>query len=420
MMPGITGIDVLRRLRSSSSESDLPVIMATAREATEDVVEALRLGANDYVTKPLDFPVVLARVETQLALKRQKEEIRRLAEDLGRRNRFIQRTFGRYLSEEIVENLLDSPDGLRLGGEQRRVTILMADLRGFTSLTDTMGPEQVVRVLNAYLGTMAEVILRYQGTIDEFIGDAILAIFGAPLRRQDDARRALACAVAMQLSMEELNRRFESEGLPRIQMGVAVHTGEVVVGNIGSEKRSKYGVVGSPVNHTGRIESFTVGGQILISEATRLEAGELVQVGESLTIDAKGAREPLVVHELRGIKGEFDVFLPEREDRPVRLASPIAASYHVLEDKRVGSESYQALFTELSTWGGLMQSDRRLRPLSNLKLQFEPPEGLKLPGDVYAKVVDARGDDQELLYLRFTSVPPAVDAWLKGLAPKRP
>ena len=268
MMPDISGIEVLTRLRRQHSQSDLPVIMATARDASEDVVEALRLGANDYVTKPLDFPVVLARLETQLALKRQKDQIAQLATDLELRNRFIQNTFGRYLSEDVVKSLLESPEGLRLGGERRRVTILMSDLRGFTSLSESLGPEEVVRTLNGYLGAMADVILRHQGLIDEFIGDAVLAIFGAPEPRADDARRAVPCAVHMQLAVDALNEKNQALGLPRIEMGVALHTGEVVVGNIGSEKRAKYGVVGAPVNHAGRIESFTVGGQVLVSEAT--------------------------------------------------------------------------------------------------------------------------------------------------------
>jgi CheY-like chemotaxis protein len=190
MMPGLSGIDVLKRVREQVAESDLPVIMATARDATEDVVEALRLGANDYVTKPLDFPVVLARVETQLTLRRQKQEIRRLADNLELRNRFIRSLFGRYLSDEVVSDLLSSPGGAKLGGEQRKVTLLMSDLRGFTPLTEGLSPEQVLRLLNSYLGAMADVILSHQGTIDEFVGDAILAIFGAPLARPDDARRA--------------------------------------------------------------------------------------------------------------------------------------------------------------------------------------------------------------------------------------
>src|SRR6185295_19991863 len=162
-----------------------------------------RMGANDYVTKPLDFPVVMARTEAQLSLKRAISEISRLNDQLQRRNQFIRRTFGRYLSDEVVASLLETPEGTRLGGEKRTVSLLMSDLRGSSALAERLEPEQVVRLLNNYLGAMAEVITRFQGTIDEFIGDAILALFGAPVGREDDAERAAACAVAMQLAMAE-------------------------------------------------------------------------------------------------------------------------------------------------------------------------------------------------------------------------
>ncbi len=405
MMPGLSGIDVLKQLRERWPESDLPVVMATARDATEDVVEALRLGANDYVTKPLDFAVVLARVETQLSLRRQKQEIRRLAEDLELRNRFIQTLFGRYISDEVVADLLSSPEGPKIGGEQRRVTLLMSDLRGFTPLTEGLEPQQVLRLLNSYLGTMADVVLAHQGTVDEFVGDAILAIFGAPVARPDDAHRAVACAVAMQAALAALNRANEPASLPRLEMGIAVHTGEVIVGNIGSERRTKYGVVGSAVNHAGRIESFTVGGQVLISEATLREAGEGVRVGERLAVDAKGTREPIVVYDLRGV-GNTDV--PGAPDGLLPLAVPLNVLCHVVVGKRVQSEAFGGRLVELSVRGGSLLTPRRLRALSNLKLELRPPDGAPL--EIYAKVVHVAPDGT--VALRFTPLRPDTEAWV--------
>ena len=393
MMPDLSGIEVLTRIRRTYSQSDLPVIMATARDASEDVVEALRLGANDYVTKPLDFPVVLARLETQLAVKRQKEQIARLATDLELRNRFIQNTFGRYLSEDVVKSLLESPEGLKLGGERRKVTILMSDLRGFTSLSESLGPEEVVRTLNSYLGAMADVILRHQGLIDEFIGDAVLAIFGAPEPRPDDARRAVACAVHMQLAMDALNEKNQALGLPRIEMGVAIHTGEVVVGNIGSEQRAKYGVVGAPVNHAGRIESFTVGGQILVSEATLQQAGDGVAVGERFCIDAKGAREPLVVYDLLGVAGEGRCRCPPgpRRSCPCATELPGGVQRHGRQDGR-GRDVRGRVRGDLGVRGGVLRSARGLRALSDLKMTLKPAGRAQAP-ELYAKVVGARGKE---------------------------
>jgi adenylate cyclase len=411
MMPGQSGLDVLRTLRTSFAASDLPVVMATARGATEDMVAALKAGANDYVTKPFDFAVVFARVEAHLTLKRQKEEIGRLADSLEGRNRFIQSVFGRYLSDEVVRELLASPQGLALGGEQRKVTLLMSDLRGFMAAVEARAPHEVVRLLNSYLGAMADVILRYQGTVNEFVGDAILAIFGAPVGRPDDARRAVACALAMQLALRELNEKNAPLGLPRLEMGVAVHTGDVIVGNLGSEQRTKYGVVGSPVNHTGRIESFTVGGQVLVSEEAVRDAGPDLKVGERRVIAAKGAMEPLVVYDLRGIGGEHGLFLPEEHEPSVRLDPAFPCQFHFVEAKEVLEASFEAHLLELSARGGLMRSARRPRLLSNIKVVLSALlDGPAVAAELYAKVV-ALGQEGEYV-LRFTSVPPEVAAWI--------
>jgi adenylate cyclase len=413
MMPDVSGLEVLQIVRRTRSVSDLPIIMATAMGASEDVVKALAQGANDYVTKPLDFPVVLARVRAQLTLKRQRDQIQELAEDLEVRNRFIQNTFGRYLSDEVVAGLLESPEGLRLGGESRRVTILMSDLRGFTAVSERLGPEQVVRMLNTYLGAMADVILRYNGTIDEFIGDAILALFGAPVAREDDAQRAVACALEMQQTMEEVNCINAAEGLPHLEMGVAVHTGEVVVGNIGSQKRTKYGIVGPPVNFAGRIESYTVGGQVLVSEATLREAGPIVSVGERILIKAKGSREPLAVYDTRGIGGEFSLFLEEKQDVPTPLSAPIPIKFSILEGKRVGDDVYPGEVVAAAVTGAHIQSGVPLRPLSNLQIRLLKPDGGEVEGDLYAKVMESHEHGRSHFVVRFTSVPPTIAEYLR-------
>lgn len=241
-------------------------------------------------------------------LQQQRYELRLGARELEQRERFIRQTFGRYLSGEIVQQILEHPDGLALEGETRRVTILMNDVEGFTALCERLSPEQVVRVLNHFLGAMTDVILRYGGTIDEFIGDAILVIFGAPVMRDDDAARAIACATAMMNAMGPLNDGFRSEGLPTLRMGIGLNTGEVVVGNIGSPRRLKYGVVGSAVNLTSRIEGFTEGGQILASDATVRDAGEVLIRG-TREITPKGLSAPLRVHDVQGIRGPHAIAL---------------------------------------------------------------------------------------------------------------
>ncbi|OUL20942.1 adenylate/guanylate cyclase domain-containing protein [Nostoc sp. 106C] len=203
----------------------------------------------------------------------------------------IRKTFGRYLTNEVVANLLENPDGLKLGGERRKITILTSDLRGFTAISERLPAEEVIKIINLYLGYMADAIAQYQGTIDEFMGDGILVLFGAPTAREDDAIRAIACAVAMQLAMEPVNETMQQLGLPLLEMGIGINSGEVVVGNIGSEKRSKYGIVGGQVNLTYRIESYSLGGQILISESTFKEVGSLLRIDEQKTVQPKGVHQ---------------------------------------------------------------------------------------------------------------------------------
>ncbi|MFZ2491154.1 MAG: adenylate/guanylate cyclase domain-containing protein [Thermoanaerobaculia bacterium] len=410
MMPGINGIDVLKIVRQKHGRADLPVIMATAMDESHMIVEALELGANDYVTKPLDFPVVLARLSTQLQLKKAQD-------DLAIRNEFIRRTFGRYLSDDIVASLLETPDGLTLGGEKREVTIMMSDVRGFTSLSERLPPESVVRMLNNYLGVMAKIILRYHGTIDEFIGDAILAIFGAPDLRDDDAARCIACAIEMQLAMEQVNEFNDREGFPRLEMGIAINTGDVVVGNIGSEDRAKYGVVGSPVNLTARIESYSIGGQILAAETTVVKLGDLVKTASCIEVNAKGLAVPMKAYDIRGIAGQWGLELPERVENFVDLPEPVVVRFAVLEGKHVGDMDIPGTFKSLSMAGAVLVAEVATPPLTNLKLRVIGLSGGEIPSDLYGKVI---GVDERGAILTFTSTPPDVGGFFKAVLDKIP
>ena len=310
MMPEMDGLQTLETIRKTHSLSELPVIMATARSAGEDVVAALRRGANDYVTKPFDFSVVLARVRTQLALRAAGREIEVLAQQLEIRNAFLRRTFGRYISDEVVTSLLENDDGLDMTGERRRVSVLMVDIRGFTVLTERLNPRDIVTVLNAYLKKMSEVIEGYRGLIDEFIGDGILALFGAFEQGDDDAQRSVACAIAMQHAIRVVNDSLQARGLPAIEIGVGIATGEVVVGNIGSERRSKHTAIGSAINLAARIEGFTDGGEILISPATYDDLHSLVDVAVVRELQPKGFDGVVKARRISGIRGTYAISLP--------------------------------------------------------------------------------------------------------------
>lgn len=309
MMPTIDGIQVLASIRRSFSMTELPVIMVTALDDSKDIAEALNLGANDYITKPIDRVVLLARVQTQIALTDAYKQISTLAEDVSKRNKFLLKMLGRYVTDEVTENILHSPTASELGGKLQKVTILFADLRSFTQISDHMSPDRVAAMLNNFFDEMIEVIRKYRGTIDKIIGDGILATFGATRERDSDAERALACAVEMQLAMEKVNARNSIDGLPVIEMGIGINTGEVMVGNIGSEKYTSFSVTGKHVNLAARIESFAGGNEILVSKSTLENSTEEVWVENEHEIHPKGIEHPVIVYRLSGVGGKYQVSL---------------------------------------------------------------------------------------------------------------
>jgi adenylate cyclase len=298
IMPGMDGSEVLKHIKENSAWRAIPVIVISGRQDMDGIISCIEAGADDYLFKPFNQVLLQARITAGLERKRWHDREEQYREQLERNEQFIRATFGRYVSDEVVANLLEKPEGLKLGGDLREVTILMSDIRAFSTICERLPPDQVMKMLNNYLGTMSEIIMDHQGTIDEFIGDAILAIFGAPTSRPDDAQRAVRCALDMQQAMNDLNRDNREAGLPEISMGIGINTGAVIAGNIGSEKRSKYGVVGHQVNLTARIESQTAGGEVLISETTRDKLNQAFTLGEQKQVRVKGINEPVSIYQV--------------------------------------------------------------------------------------------------------------------------
>jgi adenylate cyclase len=407
---------------------DIPVIMISALEEMDSVVRCIELGAEDYLPKPFNPVLLKARIGACLEKKRLRDleiEHQRRLEELNTalevRNRFIRATFGRYLSDEVVDTILETPEGLKLGGEQREVTVMMADLRGFTSIGETLPPEDVVTIINIFLETMTEIILKYQGTIDEFIGDAILAVFGAPIVRKDDAKRAVACALEMQLAMPEVNKRLGWEGKTDIAMGIGINTGRAVVGNVGSKKRTKYGVVGRTVNTTSRIESFTVGGQILISESTLKACGPIARIDDRMEVMAKGVKEPIKVYEIGGIEGEFGLFLPQKgEIQLTELGQPISVRYTLLTGKHFSEGIHQGVVTKLAPSAAEIQTAVMVDRLTNLKLWLLDYDDTQMTDELYAKVTETVPSSPPRFTVRFTSIPQEAGSVFQRLLKQSP
>jgi adenylate cyclase len=419
MMPDIDGFETCRRIKNNEAWRDIPIIFLTTKAETIDIVNGFEVGALDYVAKPFNAYELLARVNTHLTVDQLRRSLAGKNAELARAHELVRHAFGRYVSEEVAESLLRAPEGLELGGEERETTILMSDLRGFTAMAARLTPHEVIEVLNLYLEAMVDVIGRYQGTIDEIIGDAILVIFGAPVSCDDHADKAVACGLAMQLAMRDVNQRLVAKGASELEMGIGVHTGRVIVGNIGSLRRTKYAAVGSNVNLAGRIESFTVGGQLLISEDTRGKVNAPLRIDKQFQVEPKGAASSVLLFEIGAIGGPFDLSLPSRS-KPLRpLAPPLPVRFTVLEEKVAGRTVHEGHLSEVSDLEASVQSPLALAVLSNLKIIVsETPQG-NPSGDIYGKVLESVVDTPGRARIWFTSISPELKTWLRAPSESR-
>ena len=327
----------------------------------------------------------------------------------------LKKMFGRYLSTEVMNSVIENPSALELGGERRKVTIMMTDLRGFTSLSERLEPEQVVQILNTYFEIMVDVLLRYNATINEIIGDALLVIFGAPQEMPDRAQRAIACAIEMQNAMVKVNEHNRAQGLPEIEMGIGLNEAEVIVGNIGSSKRIKYGVVGSGVNMTSRIESYSVGGQILVSESVRKEAGEIMRIDSQREVIPKGSEAPLKIYEIGGIGSPYNLALKEKDPELVTLAQEIPFRYTSVGGKDVGKDQLKGSIRRLSRKSVEVETENPLGLLSNIMMNLVDVTEELASKDFYGKVIECISGNEKRYIVRFTSAPPEVAAYFQAL-----
>ncbi len=412
MMPELDGFETCQRIKGTEAWRDIPIIFLTAKTETTDLVKGFEMGAVDYVGKPFNAHELLARVNTHLTVDQLRRSLAGKNAELARAHALVRRAFGRYVSEEVAESLLRAPEGLELGGEEREATILMSDLRGFTAMAERMPPREVIEILNLYLETMVDVIGRYEGTIDEIIGDAILVIFGAPVASADHAAKAVACGLAMQLAMTDVNERLIAKGGAALEMGIGIHTGRVIVGNIGSLRRTKYAAVGSNVNLAGRVESFTTGGQLLITEDTRDRIASPMRIDGQFQVEPKGAARSLQLFEIGGIGEPFGLSLPSRSVPLRPLAEPLAVHFTVLEEKFVGRTVYDGHLIAVSEFEARLRSSLELAVLSNLKITVAASPQGNPAGEIYGKVLDCTAGTPGEARIRFTSATPELKTWV--------
>src|SRR5437764_171724 len=238
--------------------------------------------------KPDDLELISAvAAQTAIAVENVRAHERLAKEEVARAN------YSRFLPEYVVKQLLEHPDSFKLGGVTQTITVLFADIRGFTRISEHALPEQIVQLLNRYFSAMTDIIFAHGGTLDKYLGDGLMALFGAPTVTPKDAANAMRAAVAMQRRMLSINDELRAEGFPEIGIGIGLHTGEVIVGYIGSERRSEYTAIGDAVNTSSRLESNAKAGEILVSEVTAQAARSRYQLAPREPITVKNREQPV-------------------------------------------------------------------------------------------------------------------------------
>jgi adenylate cyclase len=282
VMPGeIDGFGVARALRARAESRPIPIIMLTVLRELDDKIKGLEVGADDFVSKPFNSVELLARVRSLLRIKQ-------LHDELQIRNALLERLLTRYVSQDVArEILLDPEQDLRLDGQSCEVSVLFANIRGFTRFSEQLEPPQVTKALNYIFHHLAAIIFEHHGTLDKYLGDAIMAFYGAPIPSADHAEQALRTAWAMQRRFEQLCR--EDPGLDRLGLGIGLSTGEAVVGTIGSEKVLDYTVIGHTPNAAYRLQGHAQAGQTLWDGHTFQAVREIVVANrvETLRLDER-------------------------------------------------------------------------------------------------------------------------------------
>jgi adenylate cyclase len=284
MMPVMDGYETCRKLKEDPRFSEIPIIFLTAKTETEDIVKGFDLGAVDYLTKPFNPPELKVRVNTHLQLRRSKQEVEEKNEQLER----LADKLSKYLSADVYQSIFTGSKDVKLETERKPLTVFFSDIVKFTVISEDMEQSSLTRWLNRYLNRMAEIAAKYEGTLDKFIGDAIMIFFGDPKSAggPEDAKRCAYMAKEMQEAAKEMH----------VNLRIGIHSGDCMVGNFGSESRMDYTIIGKTVNLASRLESNADINQILISDDTYELIRDEIDCREGGKIRVKGIHRDITTY----------------------------------------------------------------------------------------------------------------------------
>lgn len=295
-MPVMNGFEVCRLLKSEEATHNIPVIMLTAQSDVDSRVHGIEAGADDYMTKPYSPRELIARVERSLRSKALSDDMRATEAQLRQQQEIIKQTFSRFVASSVVDELLKNPSSVKLGGQMQPVTVLFADLQGFTTLSEHADPENLLQLLNDYHTFMVKIVLKYGGTIDKFLGDGLMALYNTPVSQDDHVARAVKTALHIQDDLYWFSQELPLELRTKINFGI--HTGNAIVGNVGSENLMDFTAVGDTVNVAARLQGVAADGEILVS-APVFEATQDFVFGRTRGhLAVKGRKEPIESYQI--------------------------------------------------------------------------------------------------------------------------
>lgn len=331
MMPKMDGYEICRILQEDCLTRDIPIIFLTAKDDAEDEAKGFNLGAVDYITKPISFPIVMARVRNNIALAKRTATLRSLSDKLSK-----------YLSPQVYKSIFEGAQDAKLETKRKKLTIFFSDIKDFTEVTENLEPEDLTYLLNEYFSEMSSIALSYGATIDKFIGDAMLMFVGDPqtLGIKQDALQCVRMAIAMQRRMTVIQRTWRVKGFDRpFRMRIGINTGFCDVGNFGSEQRMDYTIIGAQVNLAARLEQACEPDGILLSYETYALVKDEIECEERAPFNAKGIAKAIRCFSVNGILETHDNPRSIIRERPgMRLA---------LDFEKLNRESRQQVMEDL-------------------------------------------------------------------------
>jgi adenylate cyclase len=304
-MPGVTGVELIQRIRASVDQPFVYIIMLTSRTLTEDLVTGIDAGADDFLTKPFDKSELKVRLLAGERFVRLERDLTQRSEELEVAQgdmRALADKLSKYLSPVIYRSIFEGKQDARIATQRKKLTIFFSDIVDFTAISERLDPEDLASLLNEYLLAMTEIVIEYGGTLDKYIGDAILVFFGDPetLGEEEDAYRCVAMAMAMQQRMRALRERWEAAGRQPFHVRMGITSGYCNVGNFGSDAQMSYTIIGRQVNLASRLESESPPDEILISNSTWALVKSRVRCARKEPVVVKGFAEPIEAYQVLG------------------------------------------------------------------------------------------------------------------------